>query len=54
MGEFDLVVICYCQYNPINAPLKPMPERQVSLDSFGGNKEAYDRWLSSQKQPQNV
>ncbi|MGK7905480.1 MAG: hypothetical protein AB4352_29560 [Hormoscilla sp.] len=54
MGEFDMVVICYCQYNPINAPLKPMPERQVSLDSFGGNKEAYARWLESQKQPQKV
>jgi hypothetical protein len=21
-----------------------MPERQVSIDSFGGDKEAYERW----------
>lgn len=47
-GEFDLIVICYCQYSPINAPLKPMPERQVSKDSFGGENEAYERWLDSQ------
>jgi len=49
IGEFDMVVICYCQYCPIDAPLKPMPERQVSVDSFRGNKEAYQRWLESQK-----
>ncbi|NEP04189.1 MAG: hypothetical protein F6K25_06490 [Okeania sp. SIO2G4] len=29
IGEFDVVAICYCKYNPINAPLQPMPERQV-------------------------
>ena len=51
MGEFDLVVICDCQYNPINAPLSPMPERQVSIDSFGGDKAAYEEWLASQKEP---
>lgn len=45
MGKYDMVVICYCQYNPIDAPLKPMPERQVSVDSFGGDKEAYQRYL---------
>lgn len=28
VGEYDMVVICYCKYAPINAPLKPMPERQ--------------------------
>jgi hypothetical protein len=49
MGEFDIVVICYCQYSPIDAPLKPMPERQVSLDSFRGDKEAYQRWLEFEK-----
>ena len=54
MGEFDMVVICYCKYNPINAPLKPMPERQVSIDSFGGDKEAYEQWLEAQKQPAEV
>lgn len=53
-AEYDLIVVCYCQYNPINAPLKPMPERQVSIDSFGGDQEAYDRWLTSQKTPTEV
>jgi hypothetical protein len=53
-AEYDTIVICYCQYSPINAPLKPMPDRQVSLDSFGGDKEAYDRWLESQKQSAEV
>lgn len=54
VSDFDMIVICYCQYNPINAPLKPMPERQVSIDSFGGNKEAYEQWLASQKQATEV
>ncbi|MGB3238853.1 MAG: hypothetical protein WBB29_11185 [Geitlerinemataceae cyanobacterium] len=53
-AEYDLIVVCYCQYNPINAPLKPMPERQVLIDSFGGDQEAYDRWLTSQKTPTEV
>jgi hypothetical protein len=52
MGDYDMIVVCTCQYNPINAPLKPMPERIVSLDSFGGDQEAYDRWLESQKEKQ--
>ncbi|MEB3281296.1 MAG: hypothetical protein VKK42_20470 [Lyngbya sp.] len=52
--DFDMIVICYCKYNPINAPLKPMPERQVSIDSFGGNKEAYEKWLASQKEVDSV
>jgi hypothetical protein len=51
-SEFDIVVICYCQYSPIDAPLNPMPERQVSIDSFGGDKEAYKRWLDSQPDKQ--
>jgi hypothetical protein len=54
MGKYDMVVICYCKYNPINAPLKPMPERQVSVDSFGGDQEAYKQWLESQKQTTKV
>lgn len=44
MGEFEAIVICTCKYSPINAPLHPMPERQVSLDSFGGDEQAYTRW----------
>jgi hypothetical protein len=45
MGEFDMIVICHCKYSPINTPLKPMPERQVSLDSFGGDEQAYKQWM---------
>lgn len=51
---FDMIVLCYCKYSPINAPLKPMPERQVSVDSFGGDEAAYQQWLESQKEPAEV
>lgn len=54
MGEFDLIVVCYCQYSPIDTPLHPMPERQVSLDSFNGDKKAYARWLESQDNKQTT
>ncbi|NJK38247.1 MAG: hypothetical protein HC835_11365 [Oscillatoriales cyanobacterium RM2_1_1] len=54
LGEFDMIVICFCEYNPINAPLKPMPPRQVSLDSFGGDEAAYKAWKESQKEPVGV
>ncbi len=47
VGEFDMVAICYCKYSPINAPLHPIPERLVSVDSFGGDAEAYKQWLES-------
>lgn len=53
-AEYDVVVMCYCQYNPIDAPLQPMPERQVSVESFGGDREAYDRWLRSGEKPTQV
>ena len=29
-GEFDSIVICYCQYVPITTPLEPLPEIQVA------------------------
>jgi hypothetical protein len=54
MGEFDMVVVCYCKYAPVNAPLKPMPERQVTADSFGGDNAAYEQWLERQKEPVSV
>lgn len=54
MGKYDMVVICYCKYSPINAPLNPMPERQVSVDSFGGDETAYKEWLEAQKEPAEV
>lgn len=49
-ADFDMIVICHCKYAPINAPLKPMPDRQVSIDSFGGDQFAYESWLASQKE----
>ncbi|MEA5549375.1 hypothetical protein VB713_00010 [Anabaena cylindrica UHCC 0172] len=51
---FDMIVICYCKYAPINAPLQPMPERQVSLDSFNGDQSAYSQWLEEVKEPAEV
>jgi hypothetical protein len=51
---FDMIVICYCKYSPINSPLQPMPERQVSVDSFGGDEVAYSQWLSTMKAPAEV
>ncbi len=53
-AEYDTIVICYCEYSPINAPLKPMPKRQVSIDSFGGNRAAYEGWLESQNNRENL
>ncbi len=52
VGDYDMIVICTCRYAPINASLKPMPDRVVSVDSFGGDREAYDCWLESQKDKQ--
>ncbi len=46
IADFGMIVICTCQYNPISAPLKPMPERQVSVHSFGGDDAAYQQYLS--------
>ncbi|MCC3415312.1 MULTISPECIES: hypothetical protein [unclassified Microcoleus] len=51
-SEFGMVVICYCRYNPIGSQLKPMPDREVSIDSFGGDRVAYETWLESQKDRQ--
>ncbi len=53
-GDYDMIVICTCRYNPVNAPLKPMPERQVSVDSFGGDREAFSQWLESNKETAEV
>lgn len=47
--EFGSVVICYCKYSPIDAPLQPMPDRIISADSFGGDETKYQEYLNSQK-----
>jgi hypothetical protein len=48
-AEFDMIVICYCKYAPINAPLKPMPDRIISADSFGSDIDKYQQYVDSQK-----
>ena len=50
-GEFGLLVICYCQFKPIESEIKPMPDRIVSLDSFGGDKEKYREWQENNPVP---
>ncbi len=49
MSDYDVIVMCYCRYSPIDAPLKSMPKRQVSIDSFGGDEVAYKQYLESEK-----
>ena len=46
--KFDVIVICYCKYDPINAPLQPMPDRTISAESFGGDEAKYQEYLDSQ------
>ncbi len=46
--SFGMIVICYCQYNPIDAPLSPIPSRIVSVNSFGSDQKKYQEWLDSQ------
>ncbi|HLP87704.1 MAG TPA: hypothetical protein VK184_03730 [Nostocaceae cyanobacterium] len=46
---FDLIVICYCKFSPIDAETKPLPERQISVASFAGNQEAYQNWLAMEE-----
>lgn len=49
IADFGMIVVCTCQYSPIDAPLKPMPERQVSIHSFGGDENAYQGYLEGIK-----
>ncbi len=39
------IAICYCSFCPIEAELVALEEAKVSVDSFGGDKEAYQRWV---------
>jgi len=47
ISKYETVYICYCKYLPIDAPLKPMPPRQISLDSFGGDEKAYKEYMDA-------
>ena len=45
--KFSEVVICLCEYDPIEPDWKPMGKAIVSVDSFGGDADAFNEWLSS-------
>jgi hypothetical protein len=47
-GDYDEIVVCTCRYNPIDSPLKLMIESQVSVESFDGDRAAFERWQESQ------
>jgi hypothetical protein len=48
-AEFDLICLCYCEYEPLDEPwVKTYHRLPASLDSFGGNKTAYESWLAIQ------
>lgn len=56
-AEFDSICVCYCAYKPLEAEdqwTKKARRIAPSLDSFGGDKAAYEQWLESQKQPAEV
>lgn len=46
-ADFDMIVLCTCQYNPVDLPLKAIPERQISVDSFGEDEGAYRRYTEN-------
>ncbi|HAG85490.1 MAG TPA: hypothetical protein DD379_10785 [Cyanobacteria bacterium UBA11162] len=48
-ADFNTIVVCYCQYDPIETSLYPIQRTPVTIESFGGDKEAYQNWLNSQK-----
>jgi hypothetical protein len=43
------IVVCYCKFDPKESELVALAEPKVSIDSFGGDKEAYQRWKASQE-----
>jgi hypothetical protein len=47
LNTFTSIFICHCRYSPLDAPLKPMPSRIISLDSFGGDEKAYQKYMES-------
>lgn len=52
-SSFDVICLCYCVYKPLNPEdtwVKQAHRLPVSIDSFGGNEEAFKQWQESQKQ----
>lgn len=47
-NEFDEIAVCYCAYDPIKPKWRAFNSRSIaSLDSFGGDREAYNKFLVS-------
>lgn len=40
------IAVCYCSFCPIETELIALAQGHVSVDSFGGDKEAYQRWIN--------
>jgi len=47
ISQYTSIFICRCKYSPIDAPLKPIPPRIINIDSFSGDKKAYDEYMQS-------
>ena len=47
LQEFSEILICTCKYAPIESEWKSNGKGIVSLDSFGGDVEAFEAWLES-------
>lgn len=44
--EFTEVVICWCKYDPIEPKWVPQGKSIVSVASFGGDRDAFEKWKS--------
>lgn len=44
--EFTEVVICWCKYDPIEPEWVPQSKSIVSVESFGGDRDAFEKWKS--------
>lgn len=47
LQEFSEVLICTCKYDPIESEWRSNGKGIVSLDSFGGDVDAFKSWLKS-------
>ncbi|HIK33365.1 MAG TPA: hypothetical protein IGS17_15885 [Oscillatoriales cyanobacterium M59_W2019_021] len=45
--EFTEVVICWCKYSPVEPVWVPQGKSIVSVESFGGDVEAFEEWKAT-------
>ncbi len=45
--DYEEIVVCYCQYVPIEPNWKSIPKTIVSVDSFEGDRSAFQTWIDS-------